>query len=548
MENKNEVQELAQVNVQVNTQKSVPESAKANEKKRALLVISFGTSYPETRKKTIDAIEEEIRQAFPEYDFFRAFTSPTIMRIMREREGIWVDDVEQAFERLLAEGYKEVLVQMTHVIRGFEYDRMMGTIRRYQDRFQWFACGEPLLTDEKDYQRLAEILENKFAEYRVPGAAVVLMGHGTEHVANFSYERLQKHLTDDGAGNLLIGTVEASPTLDSMMQAVEDQKPKRVLLAPLLIVAGNHVMIDMAGDQEDSWKNQFLREGYEVECNFEGLGEYPEIRKMYVEHAKAAWKRAEEMRAQEERISATQMEMGAGDGSAKSGKIVPGILWGIGVGPGDPELLTLKAVRKIKECDVLMVPGEDYRSSIAYQIAQRAIPEVEKKPCVGVELPMTRDKERLAQAHETAAKQVMDLLAQGKQVGFLNLGDVTLYATYLYIHRLVQQAGYEARLINGIPSFCATAATLNVGLAENSEQLHVLSQPGQIEEGLKLPGTKVIMKMGKNLDRVKEIIAQSGMEAMMVENCGLPGEKICRSVDEIHDGAGYYSLVIVKEK
>lgn len=532
MENKNEVQESAQVN----TQESVAECAQAKKNKRALLVISFGTSYPETRAKTIDAIEADMREAFPEYDFFRAFTSPTIMRIMREREGIWVDDVEQAFERLLAEGYEEVLVQMTHVIRGFEYDRMMGTIRRYQDRFRRFACGEPLLTDEKDYQRLAEILENKFAAYRVPGTAVVLMGHGTEHVANFSYERLQKHLTDDGAGNLLIGTVEASPTLDAMMQAVRDQKPDRVLLAPLLIVAGNHVMIDMAGDQEDSWKNQFLRQGYEVECSFEGLGEYPEIRRMYVDHAEDAFRYAQEKDAED-----AQAEN-------RSRKTVPGILWGIGVGPGDPELLTLKAVRKIRECDVLMVPGEDYRSSIAYQIAQRAIPEVEKKPCVGVELPMTRDKKRLAQAHRAAARQVEELLAQGRQVGFLNLGDVTLYATYLYIHRLVQEAGYEARLINGIPSFCAAAATLNVGLAENSEQLHVLSQPGQIEEGLRLPGTKVIMKMGKNLDQVKEEIAQSGMEAMMVENCGLPGEKICRRLEEIHDGAGYYSLVIVKEK
>ena len=506
--------------------------------KKALLVISFGTSYRETREKTITAIERELREEFPEHDFFRAFTSPTIMRIMREREGIWVDDVEQAFERLLAEGYEELLVQMTHVIRGFEYDRMMETIRRYQNRFKTFACGEPLLTDEKDYQRVAEILEEKFAEYRVPGTVVVLMGHGTEHVANFSYERLQKHLTEDGAGNLLIGTVEASPTLDAMMQAVRDQKPERVVLAPLLIVAGNHVMIDMAGEQENSWKNQFIRQGYDVECRFEGLGEYPEIRAMYVDHAKDALERAAEI---EKNTKNGEQENG-------SEKIVPGILWGIGVGPGDPELLTLKAVRKIRECDVLMVPGEDYRSSIAYQIAQRAIPEVENKPCVGVELPMTRDKERLAMAHQTVAKTVTDLLAQGKQVGFLNLGDVTLYATYLYIHRLVQQAGYEARLINGIPSFCAVAATLNVGLAENSEQLHVLSQPGQIEEGLKLPGTKVIMKMGKNLDRVKEEIAQSGMEAMMVENCGLPGEKVCRSLDEIHDGAGYYSLVVVKEK
>ena len=172
---------------------------------------------------------------------------------------------------------------------------------------------------------------------------------------------------------------------------------------------------------------------------------------------------------------------------------------------------------------------------------------MEEKECIGVALPMTRDKAVLKACHERAAETVIGYLDQGKQVGFLNLGDVTLYATYLYIHRLVMERGYRAELVSGIPSFCAVAAELNTGLAESADQFHILSQPGQVEAGLKLPGTKVIMKMGKNIEQVKGWIRDAGMDAMMVENCGLPGQRICRSVDEIPVDAGYYSLLIVKE-
>lgn len=225
-----------------------------------------------------------------------------------------------------------------------------------------------------------------------------------------------------------------------------------------------------------------------------------------------------------------------------------GILYGIGVGPGDPELLTLKAVRLIRACEVIVVPGEDYRESIAYKIAVQAVPELEEKEVFGVAMPMTRDREVLKRSHEMAADRVASCLDAGKNVAFLNLGDVTVYASYLYIHRLVDGRGYRTELLNGIPSFCAAAARLGIGLAENADRLHILSQPEQIEEGLMLPGTKIIMKMGKNIGRVKALIREAGMEACMVENCGMDNEKIYTSVDEIDERAGYYSLLIVKDR
>lgn len=224
-----------------------------------------------------------------------------------------------------------------------------------------------------------------------------------------------------------------------------------------------------------------------------------------------------------------------------------GKLYGVGVGPGDPELMTLKAIRLIRECDVVMVPGEQVKESVAYQIALRAVPELEEKECTGVHMPMTRDRAVLQEAHRQAAESVIERLKQGKTVAFLNLGDVTVYASFLYIHWRVLEQGFESELINGVPSFCAAAARLGIGLAEGSEPLHVLPQPGQIEEGLKLPGTKVIMKMGKHLEQVKSCLERSGMSVSMIEKCGMPGERIFRSAEEIDPEAGYYSLLIAKE-
>lgn len=225
-----------------------------------------------------------------------------------------------------------------------------------------------------------------------------------------------------------------------------------------------------------------------------------------------------------------------------------GILYGIGVGPGDPELVTVKAARIMRECEVLVVPGEDYRDSVAYRIAVQAVPEIAEKEIFGVTLPMTRDRAVQAAHQERAADQVAERLDRGQNVGFLNLGDVTVYASYIYIHRLVTARGYRTELVNGVPSFCAAASRLGIGLAENADELHIISQPDRIEEALRLPGTKIIMKMGRHMGRVREILKNADADVVMVENCGMPGERVYRGADAINEDAGYYSLLIVKER
>lgn len=256
--------------------------------RKAILVVSFGTSYQDTREKTIGAVEREIQAAFPEHEFRRAYTSPTIRRILKERDGIAVDSVEEALERLAEEGYRSVIVQTTHVICGFEYERMAETTERFRDRFSELICGMPLLSSEQDYKDVVRALAEGLAEFRSPGTDIVLMGHGTEHAANESYYRLQQAFAEAGMEDFLVGTVEASPTLENMVKLVKQRGSRHVVLTPFMLVAGDHACNDMAGDDEDSWKSKFLRDGYRAECVLRGLGEYGAVRRIYVEHIRRA--------------------------------------------------------------------------------------------------------------------------------------------------------------------------------------------------------------------------------------------------------------------
>ncbi|MDO4634178.1 MAG: precorrin-2 C(20)-methyltransferase [Eubacteriales bacterium] len=224
-----------------------------------------------------------------------------------------------------------------------------------------------------------------------------------------------------------------------------------------------------------------------------------------------------------------------------------GKLYGIGIGPGDPELLTLKAVRRIQEAGVIAVPGKVKEDTVAYQITVQAVPEIADKECLCVYMPMTKDKDALEKSHEDGARLVAETLDQGKDVAFLTLGDPCVYATYIYIHQRIQEMGYEVEIINGIPSFCAVAARLNTGLVEKAEELHVIPASYQIEEALKLPGTKVLMKAGRKMGDVKRLLMECGQNVVMIERCGMPGERIFNSAEEIPEDAGYYSLIIVKE-
>lgn len=228
-----------------------------------------------------------------------------------------------------------------------------------------------------------------------------------------------------------------------------------------------------------------------------------------------------------------------------------GKLFGLGVGPGDPELLTIKALRIIKESDIIAVPGNKTEESVAYQIVKGVYPELDQKHLLPIAMPMTKDPAVLEENHQKAAEEVGNFLRQGKQVAFLTLGDPTVYSTYLYVHKRILNQGYEAEIVSGITSFCAVAARLNMGLVEMAEPLHVIPatyQASEMDNVLKLPGTKVLMKTGRKMEQVRESILNSGQKAVMIENCGMPSEKIYETAEAIPKQAGYYSLIIVKEQ
>lgn len=225
-----------------------------------------------------------------------------------------------------------------------------------------------------------------------------------------------------------------------------------------------------------------------------------------------------------------------------------GTLYGVSVGPGDPELMTLKAVRIIKECQVIALPNESLEDCVAYEIAVQAVPEIAEKEILCLPMPMTKDKTILKMCHDDAAKKIREKLADGKNVAFLTLGDATVYSTCLYVYDRVRDAGEKAEIISGVPSFCAAAARLNRSLVSGAEELHILPATYQIKEGLKLSGVKVLMKSGKKLSAVKELLIQEEKQVAGVQRCGMEGETIYQSAEEIDEHAGYYSLFIVRDK
>lgn len=227
-----------------------------------------------------------------------------------------------------------------------------------------------------------------------------------------------------------------------------------------------------------------------------------------------------------------------------------GKLYGVGVGPGDPMLMTLKAVKTIESCQVYAVPGRKKETTVAYKIVSEVV-DLSGKQCLEIEMPMTKDRERLAEAHKRGAEQLQEILDSGKDVAMLTLGDPTVYATYIYLHRAVSALGYETEIISGVPSFCAAAAKLNIPLAEKAEELHIIPASYQTEDALKLKGTKVFMKAGSKMQDLKARLERKEKEqaaaVYMAENCGMEKERLSYGAANMDEQAGYYSIVICKE-
>lgn len=263
------------------------EMQNANSKRKtAVLAVSFGTSFHETRKKTIDQIEAALSEAFPEAQLYRAWTSKMILKKLEKRDGIPIDNVPQAMERMIADGVTDVIVQPTHVINGIENDRMKEDVLAYAGQLNTVSFGAPLLTSAEDHKAAIEAV---MKEWQLAADEVlVFMGHGTTHYANSVYAALDYTFKDMGYANVFLGTVEAYPSMQSLLRQVGSYRPRKVHLAPFMIVAGDHAGNDMSGDDPDSWKCQFEAEGFDVECHMKGLGEYPGIRSLFVQHAKEA--------------------------------------------------------------------------------------------------------------------------------------------------------------------------------------------------------------------------------------------------------------------
>jgi precorrin-2 C20-methyltransferase len=230
---------------------------------------------------------------------------------------------------------------------------------------------------------------------------------------------------------------------------------------------------------------------------------------------------------------------------------IRGKLYGLGVGPGDPELMTLKSARLIRECQVIAVPASGKETNVALEIAKGAVPELSEKELLELPMPMTRDENKLRESHDKAAGMVAAELEKGKDVAFLTLGDPTIYSTYIYIHERIGARGYQTEIIPGIPSFCAVSARLNEGLTEASEALHVIPASYEgIEEALSLKGTRVLMKSGKSIGKVKAILSEleNPPVVKMVERCGMEGERVFFRLEDLDEEASYFSILVVKDR
>ena len=253
-----------------------------------LLVVSFGTSFNDSRRLTIGAIEGALEEAFPEYSVRRGFTSQIIIDHVLSRDNEVIDNVELALERAVNNGVKTLVVQPTHLMNGLEYTDLMAELANYSDAFEKIAVGQPLLTSDEDFDAVAKAVIAATAEYDDGKTAIVFMGHGTEADSNEVYAKMQTVFEGLDAKNYFVGTVEATPALDDVLALVQAGEYERVVLEPLMVVAGDHANNDMAGEEEDSWKSVFEAAGYEVVPVLRGLGEIPEIQQLYVQHAQAA--------------------------------------------------------------------------------------------------------------------------------------------------------------------------------------------------------------------------------------------------------------------
>lgn len=261
------------------------DAAPAATPKPVILVVSFGTSYASSRHATIGAIESDIREAYPDYDVRRAFTAQIIIDHIEKDTGRHIDNFEEAMDKLVAEGVKEVIVQPTHLMDGYEYTDIKNSLENYASSFEKCVLGAPLLASEADQVAVAEAIKSSMERYEDDDTAICLMGHGTEADSNALYATMQEVFTSLGYTNYFVATVEATPTFDDVAQAAKAAGFTKAVLRPLMVVAGDHANNDMADPEDpESFVSVMTAAGFETSCVIEGLGQLDAIDEIYVSH------------------------------------------------------------------------------------------------------------------------------------------------------------------------------------------------------------------------------------------------------------------------
>lgn len=530
----------------------------ADSKKKAILIVSFGTTYPNTREKNISEIRHLVENAYPDWTVMEAFSSRIVRAAMKKNEGIEALSPQEAFVRLKEQGYTHVAVLPTHVIDGIENHNLKQAVEECRADFVQIEVADALLGKPQDYVDVARALWVSVKD-EVGDAPLIFMGHGTEHVADSSYAIMENALRAYVDHPIYIATVEGRITIEDVIGRMQEEltrterrqnrtdgtdvasesvgseaatpkkriETKSVVVTPFMLVAGDHANNDMAGE-EDSFYSKLKEAGYEPECIIRGIGEYPAVRDVYLAHLRDIMERFPDE-----------------DGEKR------GVLYGIGVGPGEPELMTVKALQTIRNCDVIVLPAVSKEECYAYRIVHAVCPEIEEKSLICMPFPMIKDVQKLELAHERSYQAIEDYLKCGKRVGMLTIGDPSVYSTYLYMHHRAAEAGQKAIMISGVPSFCAAAGRLGISLGEKSEEIHIIPASYDVHKALGYGGTCIYMKSGKRLAELLAALREqerAGREfqAYGVSNCGMENERVYEGLDELESAQGYLTTVIVK--
>ncbi|SFE32843.1 cobalt-factor II C(20)-methyltransferase [Peptostreptococcus sp. D1] len=523
--------------------------------KKALLVVSFGTSYVETRRKTIEACENKLIERFPEMDFFRAWTSRMVIKKIKNRDDEHILFPDEALEKILEKGYREVYVQSLHLICGEEYHKLLYVIEKYRDKFDKLEIGRPLLTNLEDYNELAAFIERvsiddceKDIQNKIK-TATVWMGHGTEHMSHSAYAALDYRLRLKEIP-AYIGTVEGYPELEEVIVLLKKAKFEKVHLRPLLLVAGDHATNDMANsNEEDSWYSILKSNGFDVEVHLQGIGEFEFIQNKFVGNL------CDEINEKSDLSQACKNnEMTASSPIGENNENNHGEVqfFGIGVGPGDSDLLTVKAINVLQSLDTLYVPQAKKGSeSVAKLIVNKYLKaDLEIKERY---FPMNYNEDEKISSWNEISKEIIQDTNDGKKVGFVTLGDPMVYSTYVYLYNRVKDR-VKVETIPGITSFINIASSNNFPLAMDKESLAIISctdDYDRISDVLDRFESVVLMKVYKNFKEIIKIIEDKRLsdKSLIVSNSSMDNETVYGGLEEVKelDSVPYFTTILINK-